>query len=199
MSKKRKAKKHRSKAPKHQQQFPNITAVLRLWWTEKHPVVLFLLTFVGVVALLYALKVNFIHLFHTPILEANAYLSHLVLNALQYQTKLNATMISSSVYPFMMSIASGCDAADGIMIFVAVLVAFPTASTYQKVVGCLIGTGFLFLANLLRVIGLFVVGVHLPDWFEFAHIELFPFFFVLIALLCCGLWIQWTNVKVNEL
>lgn len=125
---------------------------------------------------------------YTPLVTANALFSSLLLNIFGQNTTYDLNKINSDA--FDLSIASGCDALTPIAIFVSVILAFP-ATWRQKGIGAGLGVIFLLVINLLRIVALYLIGKYYNDWFEFMHVEFFQFLFILLALLCCGVWLRW--------
>ena len=175
--------------PKQKKQKPSITKVLQPWWKDKNPVLLFVLGFIVIISVLYVGKVFIDQGAYQPILQFNAQIAHFILSIVGLQTAVSDATISSD--RFSMTVVNGCDATDAVMIFLAVVLAFPSRWK-DKLIGCLVGTAFLFTVNVFRVIILFIVGIYYPDWSELMHIEVMQFVFILLALACFALWIKWT-------
>ncbi len=182
--------KHKQKKQKKQK--PSIAKSLQPWWKDKNPVLLFILGFIVIISVLYVGKVFIDQGAYKPLLQFNAQIAHHILSIFGLQTSVSEATISSD--RFTMSVVTGCDATDAVMIFLAVVLAFP-ARWKDKLIGCLVGTAFLLIVNVFRVIVLFLVGTYYHDWFEVMHIEIMQFVFILLALACFALWIKWTYRK----
>ncbi len=111
-----------------------------------------------------------------------------ILNILGYGVNIQKEIISNA--NFSMSIKNGCDGLEATAIFLSAVLAFPTAFRL-KVPGILLGFGVLFIANIIRIVGLFMVGIHWRSAFEFFHLHgglVLFMFFALIVLLIWGNW-----------
>ncbi len=188
-------KKKRNRKNKRKKQSKSIRFSLKnifnLWWQDKHPVLLFGLAFFTLIIIFYVfLASNFYKNIHPTILHGNATAANYILNLLQQQTGVLGNNISSPI--FSINIAKGCDGVEAILLVVAILLAFP-AALWKKIVGILTGTTILLLLNILRIIGLFLIGIYAPTWFDFMHIEVGQFVFILFSVAYCAYWIQWVN------
>lgn len=102
-------------------------------------------------------------------------------------TAAGATVISSR---FSVDILKGCDAIDPMSLFGAAVLAFP-AGWWRKSAGLVAGIAVILALNLVRLVSLFYVGIYLPAWFDFAHYEFWQVAFILVAILCWGIWAAW--------
>jgi exosortase/archaeosortase family protein len=127
-------------------------------------------------------------------LEANAWLSNLILHGLGQDTRLTDTTIRSA--RFAITVRRGCDAIEPAWLFCAAVLAYPGRAG-PKVLFCLAGTLALQLLNLVRIVSLFFVGLHWPGFFQSAHLEIWPVVFIVIALLLWTGWIRWTRQPVR--
>lgn len=91
---------------------------------------------------------------------------------------------------FAVEIAKNCDAMEAKILFVAAVLAFP-APWPKRALAAAVGVLLLAVANLLRILGLYFIGLHHPKAFELAHIELFPLLLILIAVVELVLWTNW--------
>jgi exosortase H (IPTLxxWG-CTERM-specific) len=126
------------------------------------------------------------HIF-TPLVNIYAWLSGQVLLLFGYDVVIYGDIISSS--GFSVSVKKGCDAAEPMAIFVAGVLAFP-ALISRKLVGLGIGLGILFLLNIIRIITLYLTGVHNPDYFESMHLAVWQVAFIAVAVLLWFLWLR---------
>ncbi|MET0593860.1 MAG: archaeosortase/exosortase family protein [Polyangiaceae bacterium] len=83
---------------------------------------------------------------------------------------------------YSLVIVKSCDGMEPNILLLAAIAAFP-APAGRRLVAALIGVPILVVCNLVRICTLYFVGIHLPAWFEFAHLELWPLLFVAIAAL----------------
>ena len=51
----------------------------------------------------------------------------------------------------------------------------------ERAAAAAIGLPVLIAVNIVRICTLYYVGIHLPEWFEFAHLELWPLLFIAVA------------------
>src|SRR5262245_22910308 len=70
---------------------------------------------------------------------------------------------------FAIEIAKSCDAMEAKILFVSAVLAFP-ARWSRRLLAAALGVLGLVAANLLRISGLYWIGLHHPDAFELAHI-----------------------------
>ena len=101
------------------------------------------------------------------------------------------TNISSS--DFSMGIITACTGLVAMAIFTAAVLAYPS-SIARKAEGIVIGIVGLFIFNLIRMVGLFVVGSHLPGLFNTAHYIVGQSLMILLAI---GLWLFWLEKRVH--
>jgi exosortase/archaeosortase family protein len=131
---------------------------------------------------------------NSAFLHFQAKVSYLLLNVLEEPLYLRGTVVSSPKFSY--TIIRGCDGLEGLMIFLAAILVFPVAFRL-KWKGLLVGTLILFLINHLRIIFLFYVGVHRPDYFEFAHHNVGFILYSTASVLMLLLWVEW--IRKNQL
>jgi len=197
MGKSKRLKKQRKQEAKALVQKPTLGMILKSWWQEKNPVLGFLGKFLFLIVILHAIRYTpfYLDVIQPALASANGYISHLVLNLMGYETVSIGTSVHSEA--FSMNIVHGCDATEAVMIFISIVLAFPVG-IYKRLIGALSGTIFLLLVNLIRVISLFLIGVHYIEWFEFAHIEAWQFIFIMLALVTCAFWIRWAMPALKK-
>ncbi len=121
-------------------------------------------------------------------LNANAEASAALLRLFGADVRTDGQIIRSSV--FTMEVARGCDGLQPIMLFLAAMIALPS-SRKAKVQGGLAGTAILLALNLLRIVSLYFIGVHYPDFFHMMHVDVWQTIFIFIALFLWALWALW--------
>ena len=94
----------------------------------------------------------------------------------------------------ILSVFEGCNGINVMIVFGSFLVAF--GGRQKKIIvflaiGCLV----LHIANLLRLILLYLTAIHRPLFFYYFHKY---FFTAVIYLVVFALWIQWTRMKPQE-
>jgi exosortase/archaeosortase family protein len=88
---------------------------------------------------------------------------------------------------FPLTIIKSCSSLDAQALFAAAVCAFPVGPRW-KAIGLAAGLTLLTLLNLLRIAGLWWVGVHAPAYFDRVHEEVFPLLLVVAACACFGAW-----------
>jgi exosortase H (IPTLxxWG-CTERM-specific) len=163
-------------------------------WFQKWPVLLFILGFSVLMILFYAFWLSdfFQGNIHPAIVSTNARLSSSILNLFGMGTMAMNEMIYSCY--FSISIARGCDAVEAMALFATALLAFPAKWKF-KLPGFFAGIAILFALNILRIISLFLIGLHYPKEFEFMHVEVWQALFIIFAV---GLWIFWIKWARKE-
>ncbi len=140
-----------------------------------------------VVARLVALN----HAAHHHVLEPyQTYLAQAtggLLRALAYEVTTNGRTLRSDA--FVVSVASGCDAIELTLLLATAILVFP-ASWRHKLVG--LGAGALAIAalNFVRIVSLWLIGVHWPSGFDFAHFGAWPFLLTLGTLAIFVSWLR---------
>ena len=105
--------------------------------------------------------------------------------------RVEGTSVSSP--DFAMGIITACTGLVAMAIFTAAVLAFPS-SVGKKAEGIAIGIAGLFIFNLLRMVGLFIVGSYLPGLFNTAHYIVGQSLMILLAI---GLWLFWLEKRVH--
>ncbi len=154
------------------------------------PLVRFFGGFVILIILFYAFYISW----YTTKLEAlvthwNALAGSALLNLMGYSTAVHDASINGE---FAMNIKRGCDAIEPMALLIAVILCFPTVFK-RKLPGILIGLLALAVLNVIRIITLYMTGVHTPGAFDVMHIQVWQVLFILAALALCGLWIRWDS------
>ncbi len=93
---------------------------------------------------------------------------------------------------FAVDIRNGCNGVEATLFVVAAVLAFP-ASLPKKLIGVVIGTALIQLANLVRVVTLFLIGCHRRAWFEAFHLAVWQ---TAIFALAVGFFIVWSRQSV---
>lgn len=98
---------------------------------------------------------------------------------------------------FPISIVKSCSCLDAQGIFVAAVVAFPT-NWRRILVGLAAGVPAILLANLVRISGLYFIGISLPEYFDVFHEEVLQLFIILIAGGAFVGWAKWAMLPSVE-
>ena len=163
------------------------------WWASKAPVLWFGFKFGALVALLYGiLAIPFSERLLYSYLEANAWLSNLILVGLGQGTHVTEVTIRSP--DFAIAIRRGCDAVEPTWLLCAAILAFPGLFV-RKLAGISAGIIVLQMLNLCRIVTLFWIGTHFPAFFPSAHLEIWPTVFIVVAILLFAGWKGWAHAR----
>lgn len=128
------------------------------------------------------------------ITNINAVIGSVLINIFGYATVAKDTMIEGD---FIMNVKRGCDAIEPIGLASCIILAYPTVFK-RKLPGLLVGIAVLLLINLIRIVTLYMTGIHAPKFFEVMHLEVWQFIFIVLAVLYSILWIRWDGKKLAE-
>ena len=170
----------------------------RGWIYAKRPVLGFVLLFGVLMAAFYAC--TFPRVVSNKLIPAymrlNARASVAIINVFGEGATAKGTRVSSP--RFSVDILHGCDAIAPSALFIAAVLAFP-ASMRSKLPVVVVGTLFLAVINLARIVTLFFTGIYYPKWFQAAHVDVWQPFFILLALALWVVWACWaTRSKVVQ-
>jgi exosortase H (IPTLxxWG-CTERM-specific) len=90
---------------------------------------------------------------------------------------------------FGMRVDNDCNGAWAHLVLLAGVVAYP-AGWRARLVGATVGTAALFVANLIRIVSLYVIGVHAPALFRATHVYVWQFLIIGFALLVFVVWVD---------
>ena len=177
----KKAKKSGKKNRKKQQ-----TSYSRAEWEARKPVLKFAGTFL-LACLIFFLMTNmsWFSSFRSPILNLYSNVSAFFLNIFGYGVQARGEILSSS--DFTVSIEEGCDAIAPAILYAISVAIFPI-SWKARWRGLLIGLLAIMVLNLVRIVSLFITGIHLPALFEFMHVDFWQAVFIVFTV---GIWIYW--------
>ncbi len=181
---------------------PNVAAQNKLAqqftksWRERNPILRFVLLFALLMGLFYAfwLTTFFKEYIFTPVAELNAWMASGILNIFGMGTTVSGDLVNSS--QFSIAIKRGCDAIEPIALYASAILAFPLAFS-KKWKGLLYGALFLLVLNLVRVVSLFLTGVYFPTIFDSMHEEVWQVIFIIMAIVCWMIWIQYETKKMK--
>ncbi len=154
----------------------------------------FVLTFFGIAAVLFSLYYFPYAELGAPETWVSAYLARyahtvgVVLQLFEPGLSVSNNVISGR---FSISIVKSCDAMEANMLFSAAVLATPGVP-WRKAVALAAGLASLVAFNVFRLCSLYYVGVFLPGWFEFAHIDLWPLLMIayaVAAFVVCARWV----------
>jgi exosortase H (IPTLxxWG-CTERM-specific) len=90
---------------------------------------------------------------------------------------------------FSLTVAMGCDGVEASCLFLAGVLAFPTARK-AKLIGIAFGIPLIHLLNLTRLVALYYAGIYFPASFEELHVYVAQ---TVIILLTTGILIYWLD------
>lgn len=164
-------------------------------WIHRHPIFMFLMTF-GISMSVFYGSAFFTDFWLSPFmlayLDMIATVSGFVLGLLGQGVTVSGNQISSAV--FSVSIDRGCSAYEPTALFISAVIAFP-AFHLKKVPGVIFGVLSMAILNLIRIITLFLIGVHFPKFFHLMHIDVWQGLFVFFAVIFWVVWILWATKK----
>ena len=162
------------------------------WFTGKRPIFQFVGIFVVLMGVFYAIaRSTYMDKNVLPRYMAfNASASAMILRVLGEDASANGTFVSSPRYA--VDIKRGCDAVEPSALFIAAVMAFPTA-LLPKLPGLLLGTIVLAIINLVRIVTLFYTGIYFPSLFETMHEDVWQALFILLALFLWVVWAWWAT------
>jgi exosortase/archaeosortase family protein len=176
-------------------QSPRAIATWRTWYTDKAPIIRFGLLFTALMALFYGLAlVSVLDRCFYAYLCGNAWVSNAILHALGQPSEVSEITIHSAQY--VINVRRGCDALEPAWFFCSAVLAFPS-SFVRKIPGMLIGGALILILNIIRIVSLYLIGLHRPAFFKTAHLEIWPAIFILVAILLWVQWIKWARGSEN--
>ncbi|HKB80537.1 MAG TPA: exosortase H [Thermoanaerobaculia bacterium] len=97
----------------------------------------------------------------------------------------NGTVIASAC--FAVNIQNGCNGLETALFLVAAVLAFP-ATPRQRLLAGAAGIALIQIVNLIRVITLYLVGCHKPEWFASFHLAIWQTIVFATAVLFFAAW-----------
>lgn len=182
--------KKRRKAGQTPQQSKSIGQRIQSWFQDRNLVLKFLLGFTGCMGAFYLFYYSGLYrnYLEAPFLNAQARLGNALLQLFGQDTVVNGSAIGSDA--FSVNIKNGCDGLEATAILVSGILIFPV-SLRKKLTGLAWGIPILFVANILRIAGLYLSGKHFSKAvFDVLHIQ---GGFILFTLLSVVLWFIWMN------
>lgn len=173
----------------------NLATAINQFFIDRHPILKFLLGFIGCMVLFYLFYYSafYKNILEEPFLQAQAKISNLFLRLLGHDTVVDRAIISSN--EFAVNIKNGCDGLEAIAILLSGILIFP-ASMRLKLQGMLWGVVTLFILNLLRIAGLYLIGLYFsPTVFEIMHVQGGFILFTMISVILLFIWINWAVKK----
>lgn len=160
---------------------------------NKRPIILFCLALAAIMAIYFWMyNQPFFDIINLPIVKGYAWIGHKVLNLFGQSTTFEQTVIMNKI--FSIDISKGCDAVTPTILFLAAVLVFPISFKW-KTPALIIAPLALAALNIIRIVSLFLIGVYAPDFFEFAHIELWQVIFIVFCFVGWVYWLIWANKK----
>ena len=116
----------------------------------------------------------------------------LLLDAVGMEVKRSGAVVFSG--NFGVAIDPGCTPLGPLLLYLGAVLGYP-ASLIAVLKGCLIGIVFLTVLNFIRVMSLFLIGVHAPSLLEVMHVLVTQSLMILAAV---GLWLFWVQRYVRK-
>lgn len=110
-----------------------------------------------------------------------------VLGLLGEHVRTTGTMISGGC--LAIDIHNGCNGVEVMLFVAAAILAFP-ASWRQRSIAAIAGAVLLQVANLIRVVSLYLIGCHRPAWFDTFHLAVWQSAMFALAV---GYFLVWSR------
>lgn len=166
--------------------------VPRAWLSGKQPVLRFVLTFAvlsAVFNIFFFAKFAQTEMFRSY-LQASAGVAAALLRTFATEAVAADGGIGGS--GFQMRVAVGCDALQPVALFCCAVLATPIG-VRRKMAGLIAGVAALLALNILRIVTLFLIGVHVPRFFEVFHVDIWQAAFIALALVSWVSWAVWAG------
>jgi exosortase/archaeosortase family protein len=194
-NKKASAAKAKKGSPKQQNPLQRLRQNSREFWSQKSPILKFLLGFAGCMVLFYIIYLSpfFIENIGKPIIHAQAKAGNFLLNLIGQNTTAAGELIESE--SFAISVKNGCDGLEPLAILLSGILVFPVKFKF-KLPGILWGILALAVLNLIRIAALYLIGLNFPGKvFDLMHEQ---GGFVIFTALSVFIWMFWANWAINK-
>lgn len=124
-----------------------------------------------------------------------AQFSGVLLDAVGYDVVVTATKIQGP--RFAVEISEGCDAIQISSLLIAAIVAFPT-TPLRRFRGIALGLAGLQVANFVRIVSLYLIGVRVPEWFAIMHQMVWPSLMIALTIATWVIWALWETRRELE-
>ncbi len=161
--------------------------------SHQHPLLKFLLIFAVLLAVFYAF-IAFSPFYSKKFVPWHHHLIAKVSGGLLAVLGRDITVTRASISSprFSVQIVRGCDAVEAIALYVCAVLAFPLPFL-KKLIGMTVGALLLLALNLVRIVSLFLIGVHSPRLFVMTHLDVWQALFIFFAVLLWILWLLWAT------
>ena len=110
-----------------------------------------------------------------------------VLNLLGHRTSVDGSTVASSL--FGITVVTACTGLFTTGLFLIAVVVYP-AGWRSRLIGAGLGIGGVFLVNVVRLVSLYYIGVHLPNFLDQAHQLIWQSVLIVFAV---ALWLLWAG------
>lgn len=173
----------KNKRSKKNQEIPATT------WSERKPVLRFAGLFLLSCIIFYAISgMEWFDVIRSPLLKFFAFVSAGILSIFSSDVSAQGETLSSP--RFAVEIREGCDAIAPTVLYCLSVLFYPV-SWDRRLKGIGIGMLLLMLLNVIRIVSLYITGVHAPSWFEFMHVDFWQVAFILLTVLMWIYWMRW--------
>lgn len=124
-----------------------------------------------------------------PFTEIIAYVSVWIVQLFDDQVISQGIILQQVDTGFAVSIQSGCNGVEAVLVLVAAMLAFPAPFTF-KLLGMVSGFFAVELLNIVRIISLFYLGQWNQNIFEWAHLYIWQALIMLDVLVIFLLWLR---------
>ena len=90
---------------------------------------------------------------------------------------------------FAVDMHNGCNGLEASLFLLAAVLAFP-ATLRMRLAGVVLGAAIVQLANLIRIVTLYLIGCYRPAWFEAFHLQIWQ---TIIFATAVGFFLLWTR------
>jgi exosortase H (IPTLxxWG-CTERM-specific) len=125
--------------------------------------------------------------FVRPFTTGIAHVSGAIIGLVQHDSVVRGTIISGRC--FAVDIRNGCNGLEASLFLLAAVLAFP-APAKMRAIGAMFGFAIVQLANLIRIVSLYLIGCYRPDWFAAFHLAIWQ---TIIFAIAVGFFLVWTR------
>ena len=158
-------------------------------WSERKPVLRFAGLFLLSCIIFYVISgMAWFDFVRSPLLKFFAFISAEILSIFSNDVSAQGETLSST--RFAVEIREGCDAIAPTVLYCLSVLFYPV-SWDRRLKGIGLGILLLMVLNVIRIVSLYLTGVHAPSWFEFMHVDFWQVAFILFTVLMWIYWMRW--------
>jgi len=120
-----------------------------------------------------------------PLSAGIATTAGMVLDGIHQHVRVSGTIMASPC--FSVDIQNGCNGLETVLFLIAAVLAFP-ATAMQRILAVVIGIVLIQAINLIRVVTLYLVGCHRPQWFASFHLAIWQTIVFATAVIFFAAW-----------